>query len=158
MFLQKSSILVILETICPFVYSFLLKKLKESWSSQSFDQYMADTWFVCPPDSGVSATAVLNWHRQIPIQRLGAIATCLTCLLTCPGVGMCPDMSGCVGLNTFDAPGCKGATGRNGPIRKWPLRRPDRRQVKRQTPSLPKLHVEEFCRAEHHVAKKIDID
>ena len=38
--------------------------------SQSFDQYMADTWFVGAP--GVSATAVLNWHRQIPIQRLGA--------------------------------------------------------------------------------------
>lgn len=71
---------------------------------------------------------------------------------------LCQDVLGWKLLNTFDAPECKGATGRNGPIRKWPLRRPDRRRVKRQTRSLPKLHVEEFCRAESHVAKKIDID
>ena len=42
--------------------------------SQSFDHYVAGTWFVCTPDAGVSATAVLNWHRQIPIQRRGEIA------------------------------------------------------------------------------------
>ena len=72
-------------------------------------------------------------------------------------------VSGCVGLNTFERPGCKGATGRNGPIRNWPLGRPDRRQVKHQTPretflKRTRLQVEEFCRAENHIAKKSDMD
>ena len=130
--------------------------------SQSFDQYMADmvclrSWLrrfsncraeLAQADPNSEAWGILG-------QPLVWLVFWLV-LVWC--VQICQDVLGWILLNTFDAPGCKGATGRNGPIRKWPLRRPDRRRVKRQTRSLPKLHVEEFCRAEHHVAKKLDID
>lgn len=109
MFLQKSSILVILETICPFIYSFLLKKLKESWSDRcrELEEIPASRLISTWPTHGLFA---LQAFQQLPcwigtgrsqfrgLGHLGA-ATCLTCL-TCPGV-MCP-MSGCIGLNTIE--------------------------------------------------------